>query len=87
MIRRITTQAVTATLRAAGFSASKWTRRERVTGYAVRKMGPQVAVFWEDHASEGDGDEKFAAVREALAAAGLREVYTNERGRCVRVVA
>jgi hypothetical protein len=82
---RTTTQAVTATLRAAGFASAILTRRERRSGYAVRKMGRQVAIMWNDHDGHGDIADQFARVREALKAAGFVEVYVNERGACVRV--
>lgn len=81
-----TTQSVTAALRAAGFSASIRNRRQLRSGYAVRKMGRQVAILWNDYTGRGDTAAQFHRMRAVLAAAGFRETYTNLRGACVRVV-
>lgn len=58
-----TTQAITGTLKAAGFQAAIRTRRERRDGYMVRKVGRQLAVFGDAY---GDACESKVDEMEAV---------------------
>lgn len=74
---------VSATLRAAGFTPHRRTRRESRDGFRVSKCSAAVVCMeWMDHSDTGNRAERFEACITALEAAGF-VLCGNPSGRRV----
>lgn len=83
-----TTQQVTGALKTLGIKGARFTRRERRSGYEVRKHGRAVAVSYADYAGEGNGPARFVDMLDALEAQGCRfALLSGERGEAAKAKA